>query len=314
MLVGVLLIILSFLSCSAYAVPKWVQNPPKITGYMVGIGIAEDISLSKQSALVDIANSLTSNVSSEVSSTIKTSGSNSSNATLSVQNIISDNVLLPQVEWDEIVVDNGVVYTLAKVKISDIVNLYEDYLDIALSSFTNILKKDKINISDYIFILANNSILQLSASRSRTVSALSINAAAYHRDIENIYNKRNKFIKSNCFAVKKSNDTLADKIYLPVIESVMQSNQLRLSNSGPCIVIKFRAKTERLDSSIANVTMQIDIGQPAVVSKIVKFRGESKGSYKSAMLDAANNFSNYFMANNGILTIFSNHSSDYIEI
>lgn len=309
-----LLFIVSFCSFSVFAIPQWVNTPPSPSGYLIGIGLGEDVSSSKQAAIADIAMALNSNVSSAVSSTANTSGMNGSFDTSSSHSVVSDDVLLPQIRWDNVAAENGIVYTMAKVRIADVIDLYESHLNIALKPFNNILVKQQIDLNDYLFLLANQQSLALSATRAGAISSLSAAAADYHQNIETLYSKKNEFIGSTCFNVKKSNDRMADKIYLPSIESAIQSSRFKLKSGNDCIPVKFRAKTERTGKTVANVTMQIHIGQPATVSKVIKFKGQSSGSYKSAMMDAADNFTNYFVDDKTLIASLLNDSGNTIEI
>lgn len=314
MFVKILLFIVSFCSFPVFAIPQWVNTPPSPAGYLVGIGLGEDVSTSKQAAIADIAMALNSNVSSAVSSTAKTSGMIGSFDTSSTHSVVSAGVLLPQISWDNIDAENGIVYTMAKVRISEVVDLYERNLNIALKSFTNILSKQQIDLNDYLFLLANQPVLDLSAKRAAAISSRSTSAIKHHQNIETLYLKKNKFVGSICFNVKKSNDRMADKIYLPSIESAIQSSRFKLQSGNDCIPVKFRAKTERTGKTVANVTMQISIGQPAAVSKVIKFKGQSGGSYKSAMMDAADNFSNHFIGDKALLASLLSASGNTIEI
>jgi len=311
---NLMFLIVSICSLSVLAMPQWASAPPNQPGYLIGIGIGDDVVKSKQAAIADIANALNSNVSSSISSTVKTSGMAGSLDTLSTNSVVSEGVLLPKISWDKIDADNGIVYSMAKVRTADVVELYESNLSIALKPFNNILTKQKIDLNEYLFLLANQQSLALSATRAGAISSLSATAAGYHQNIETLYSKQNEFIGSTCFNVKKSNHRMADKIYLPSIESAIQSSRFTLRSSNNCIPVKFRAKTERTGKTVANVTMQIHIGQPATVSKVIKFKGQSNGSYKSAMMDAADNFANYFIDDKRLITSLLNESGNTIEI
>lgn len=314
MFTKVLLFTVSLCSFSVFAIPQWVNTPPSQSDYLIGIGLGEDVIKSKQAAIADIATALNSNVSSIISSTAKTSGMSGSYETSSTHSVVSEDVLFPQISWDNIEAENGIVYTMAKVRISEVVDLYERNLNIALKPFTNILNKQQIDLNDYLFLIANQSALDLFAKRAVAISSRSVPAVNYHQNIETLYSQINEFIGSTCFNVKKSNDRMADKIYLPSIESAIQSSRFKLQNDTDCIPVKFRAKTERSGKTIANVTMQIYIGQPTIVSKVIKFKGQSGGSYKSAMMDAADNFSNYFIGDKALLASLLNESGNTIEI
>lgn len=307
-------ILVCLFSFSTSAAPDWVNNPLSQEGYIIGIGLGEDIAKAKQAAISDLANALYSNVNSVVLSKVVTSEATNSQETLSTNLITSEGVLLPSISWEDIAAENGIFYAMGKVSKVEVVALYEDNLAIALKPFGYILKKEKIDLNDYLFLLGNKKKLDLSAIRASSIASVSPEAVNYHHDIEAILTKQNQFIGSACFNVKKSHDRMADKIYLPSIESAIQSNQFILKDEAACTLVKFRTKTERTGKTVANVVMQIDIGQPAVVSKVIKFKGQSAGSYKSAMMDAADNFSNYFNENTGLLNALLNESARTIEI
>jgi len=304
----------SLLSSCVFAAPEWVNNVQQKDGYIIGVGLAEDIAKAKQSATADIANTLYANVSSVFSSKAKTSGDTGLLETSSENIIESEDVLLPNIHWDKIEEFNGTYYALGSVKKSEIISLYKKNLSMALKPFENIQNKSVINLNDYLFLLAHKKTLNLSAKRASAIASLSSVGKIFHEQIYQLFSKQNKFVGSVCFNVKKSRDRLADKIYLPAIESAFQSDRFELSQKSACVPIKFRSKTERVDKKTAQVSMQLDIGQPVIVNKLIKFAGTSSGSYKSAMFDAADNFANYFINNGGLLNKLLNSPENVIEI
>lgn len=292
-----------FISFSSFSTPDWVNNPPKNEGYIIGIGIGEDVSKAKQSAIIDVANTLYANVSSNIAIVAKTSNDQGSYNTSSISKLESEDVLLPNMVWSNIIADDDVYYAMAKVNKHEIVSLYEQFLSVELIQFDNLLNKSKISLNDYLFLLANQKKLELAAKRASAISSLSEKAIIHHENIEVLFAKINNFNGSVCFYVKESRDRMADKIYLPAIESSIQSNRFELKNSKQCIPVKFRTKVNKVKSSsvIVKVSMQMDIGQPATINKLIKFEGKDDYSYKSAMMDSADNFVNYFSDNGGLL-------------
>ncbi|WP_372882263.1 LPP20 family lipoprotein [Psychromonas sp.] len=301
-------------SFSAFAVPEWTNNLQPKEGYITGVGIAEDISKAKQSATADIAKTLYANVSSVFSSVAKTSGDSGLLETSSQNQIESKDVLLPNIHWDKIEASDGIYYALASVSKSEIISLYKKNLTMALKPFENIQNKSTLNLNDYLFLLENKKALNISALRASAIASLSSAGEIYYDQIYQLLTKQNQFVDSVCFNVKKSHDRMADKIYLPAIESALQSDRFQLSENSDCLPIKFRSKTERVDKKIAQVSMQLDIGQPVIVSKVIKFAGTSSGSYKSAMFAAAENFSQYFSNHGGLLNRLLNSPDSAIEI
>ena len=301
-------------SFSVFAAPEWTNNVQQKEGYITGVGLAEDIAKAKQSATADIAKTLYANVSSVFSSIATTSGDNGLLETASQNSIESEDVLLPNIHWDKIEASDGIYYAMGTVSKSEIISLYKKNLIMALKPFENIENKSVINLNDYLFLLEHKDILNLSAKRANAIASLSSAGKIFHEQIYQLFSKQNKFVGSVCFNVKKSRDRMADKIYLPSIESALQADRFQLSQSRDCLPVKFRSKTQRVDKKTAQVTMQMDIGQPTIVSKLIKFSGTSSGSYKSAMFDAADNFSNYFINNGGLLNKLLNSPDGAIEI
>ena len=314
MLIRCIFTIAVLTSPSVFSAPGWLNNIQPEEGYITGIGVAEDIAHAKQSAMADIAKTLYANVSSVFSSIATTSGDNGLLETSSENSVESEDVLLPNIHWDNIEASDGVYYAMGSVKKSEIISLYKNNLLMALKPFENIQHKPVINFNDYLFLLAHKKELHLSAKRASAIAPLSSTGKAFHDEIYQLFSKQNRFVDSVCFNVKKSRDLLADKIYLPAIESAVQADRFQLSQRAECIPIKFRSKTERTEKKTARVFMQVDIGQPAITSKLVKFSGTSSGSYKSAMFDAADNFSNYFINNGGLLNKLLNSSEGTIEL
>ncbi|MFT4836554.1 MAG: hypothetical protein ACJAYB_001991 [Psychromonas sp.] len=305
---------LNLLSFSVLASPEWVNNIQPKSGHITGVGVAENIAKAKQSARVDIAKTLYANVSSVFSSRVTTSGDNGLLETSSANQIESEDVLLPNLFWDKIEAFDGVYYVLGSVKKSEIISLYKKNLSMAIKPFENIHNKATINLNDYLFLLGQKDTLNLVAKRASAIASISTVGKLYHDQIYQLLGKQNKFVGSVCFTVEQSRDRLADKIYLPAIESAVQGDRFQLSDKGECISIQFRSKTERINKKRVLVSMQLDIGQPAAVSKLVKFRGTSSGSYKSAMFDAAENFSNHFINHDGLLNQLLNSPENAIEI
>lgn len=305
---------LSFFSSSVLATPDWINNIPKKEGCIIGVGLAEDVVKAKQSARADIAKTLYANVSSVFTSIAKTSGDIGLLETTSENKVESEDILLSNIHWEKLEASDGIYYAMASVRKSELVSIYQKNLTMALKPFENIQSKSTINLSDYLFLITNKNILHLSAKRASAISSLSIVGKTFHDEIHQLLTKQNKFVGTTCFNVKKSHDRMADKIYRPSIESALQADRFQLRNSSDCVPIKFRAKTERKDKKTAQVSMQMDIGQPVIVSKLIKFSGTSSGSYKTAMFDAADNFSNYFALHGGLLNELLNGSENTIEI
>ena len=289
-------------STSLFASPAWVEKIPSEKGYIMGVGTGEDISSAKKSALIDIGRTLYSNVSSTVATSVKEHNEIVESNFLSESSISSEDVLLPKVTWLKTEADSGIYYTLAKVKTSEIISLYEKTIDSELQQYENLKKKQKLSLNDYLLLVKNKSTLKLTAKRAAAISSLSKHAEFQFISVMDLFAKQNQFIGTVCFNVKKSNERLPDKIYLPAIESVVQADKFELKNSSSCIPVTFRAKTEKTGKTIAHVTMQLTIGSPAITSNLIKFKGTSSGSYKSAMFDASNQFVQYFQQNGGLLS------------
>lgn len=301
-------------SSSLVARPQWFNDIPQQTGFIIGIGVGETLVEAKQSAMADIGNSLYSNVSSSIANKVKVHNDNVDTEFLSNKVISSDDVLLPKVTWEQLETVEGNHYAMAKVSIADIVALYEQNLALQMRGVENLVAKEKLSLNDYLQLVAANKELKLAAKRAVTLASFSGKEYAYFSQIMSLFSKQNQFVGSVCFDVKKSHDRLADKMYLPAIESAVQADNFELKKSASCIPIKFRSKTEKTGKTIAHVTMQLTIGSPSVTSNVIKFKGQSSGSYKVAMFDAADQFSHYFQQTGGLLNALLQKSNKTIVI
>lgn len=305
---------LCFISPSVWCAPQWVEAPPVRDGYIIAIGLGEDIKEAKHSAVTELGSTLYSNVSSQALIQSESSNDKVSQKASFKSLVQSDNVLLPTVTWENIEADKGIYYAMAVVKLQDLVELYNKNLDFTLKPFNNLLNKESLTLNDYLYIVVNQKGLEVSAQRASAVSVYSDKAKSYFADIALLFKKQNQFIGSVCFNVKKSQNRLNDKVYLPAIESAVQADKFELKNSPQCTPISYIAKTEKTGNMIVSVTMQVNIGEPSAISNIIKFTGKSAGSYKSAMLDAADNFSNYFKKHSGFLNTLLSGADKPINI
>jgi len=299
---------------SALASPQWFLDIPQEKGFIIGVGVGDSIASAKQAALTDIGNTLYSNVSSTSANKVKVHNDNVDTEFLSSKLVSSENVLLPKVSWEQLETNNNSYYAMAKVSLAEIVALYEKSLELQLAPFNHLVNKDKLSLNEYLQLVGSDKELKISAQRAAAVSNLSDNAKTSFSKIISLFSNKNKFIGSVCFDVKKSNDRLADKVYLPAIESAVQADKFELKSNPSCIPIKFRSKTEKTGKTIANVTMQLTIGSPSITSNIIKFKGQSDGSYKAAMFDASDQFGNYFQTTGGLLNSLLQTSNKTIVI
>lgn len=304
-------------STSLFASPKWFDEIPQQQGFFIGVGIGDNIAEAKQAAMADIGNTLYSNVSSSIANKVSVQNENIKTEFLSNKLVSSENVLLPTVSWQKLENDDDIYYAMAKVSIAELVSLYEKNLTLKLSEFNNLLNEKKLSLAEYLQLVASDKTLQIAAQRAASITHLSEKAKVSFSQIMYLFNKKNQFIGSVCFNVEKSHDRLADKIYLPAIESAVQADKFELNNEASCIPIRFRSKTEKLrkeGKTIADVTMQLTIGSPSMTSNIIKFKGQSNRSYKSAMFDATDQFGNYFQTSGGLLNSLLQTSEKTIVI
>jgi hypothetical protein len=301
-------------STSLFSSPQWFNDIHQEAGFIIGVGVGESIADAKQSAMTDIGNTLYSNVSSVIKNKVIVHNEEVDTEFLSTKLVSSENVLLPKVSWGNLQSDDEVYYAMAKVKVSEIIALYEKNLDLQLNQFDNLLDKNKLSLNEYLQLRASEKKLKLAAQRAAAISNLSKKAEINFYEIMSLFNKQNKFIGSVCFDVKESRERLADKIYLPAIESAVQADNFELKKRASCIPIKFWSKTEKTGKTIANVTMQLTIGSPSITTNVIKFKGRSNGSYKAAMFDAADQFGNYFERTGGLLNALLQESDKTIVI
>ena len=311
-------LLIGVFSTSLFASPQWFNHIPKEKGFIIGIGVGKSIVEAKQSAMTDIGNTLYSNVSSRINNKVKVHNQQVDTQFISTKLVSSENVLLPKVSWEKLDGDeDNNYYAMARVKISEVVALYEKTLNLQLNQFDNLLNKENLTLSEYLQLRASENELKVAAQRAASISNLSKKAKINFYQIMSLFSKQNQFIGSVCFNVKESHDRLANKNYLPVIESAVQADKFKLKKSATCIPIKFRAKTEKTKEAgkkIANVTMQLTLGSPSIASNIIKFKGQSDGSYTAAMLDAADQFSAYFHTRKGLLNTLLQTSDKTIVI
>jgi len=286
---------------TAWSAPSWIEAPEHLPGHITGIGLGEDIDKAKQDAMADIANTLYSNVSSSVNVNVTTSLDGGNYQSKASKSIESSNVLLPKITWKNIAADEGIYYAMGVISQQETVELYEHSLQMALKPFGAISDSSELTLNEYLYIQANESQLSLASDRALVIQSLSKPSSQYLDNIALLFDKRNQFARTTCFTVKESHSRLADKFYLPAIESAIQSDKFALKNNSQCIPVRFRSKTNKSGKTIASVNMQLTIGSPAVVSKVIHFQGQSSGSYKSAMIDAADSFSTYFAQHGGLL-------------
>lgn len=301
-------------SASVVASPQWFLDIPQEKGFIIGVGVGDSIANAKQVAMTDIGNTLYSNVSSSSANKVKVHNDNVDTEFLSSKLISSENVLLPKVSWEKLEGESGSYYAMAKVSLAEVVALYEKNLDFQIAPFNHLVNKEKLTLNEYLQLVASDENLKIAAQRAAAISSLSDPAKINFGKIISLFANKNKFIGSVCFDVKKSNDRLADKIYLPAIESAVQADKFELQSSPSCIPIKFRSKTEKTGKTIAHVTMQLTIGSPSITSNIIKFKGQSSGSYKAAMFDATDQFGHYFQTTGGLLNSLLQTSNKTIVI
>lgn len=292
------LLIAGLVPAFSYATPSWVDNPELLPGTYVGIGLGEDIATAKREAMRQIANSVTTTVSSAISQTIETQNSLGKASSRSYAQIISDSVILPEISWKNIAQDDGIYYAQGYVNKSELISFYEQHIDTKFKNFDYLNNKKSLDLADYLKVYEHNSALETLAIQAATVSQFSSEARGEYAEIMQLFDKRNAFKESLCFTVQKGSGTgYEKKILRPAIEEAVHMSELKVMNNPECQSIYFNSTSNSVRENgkrYENITLQIDIGKPVISSKLFKFTGESSGSKKEALADAAIKFSGYF--------------------
>lgn len=302
----------------SYAAPNWVDNPQLIPGTYTGIGLGEDIAAAKQEAMRQIANSVTATVSSAISQTIETQNGTGKSSSKSYAQVISDSVILPEISWKNIAQDDGIYYAQGYVNKSELVSLYEQHIDTRFKDFGYLNNKSTLDLADYLKVYEHESALETLAIQAATVSQSSSQAKGQYTDIMQLLDKRNTFKESLCFNVQKGSGTgYEKKILRPAIEEAVHMSQLKVRNNPECQSIYFNSNSNSVRENgkrYEKITLQVDIGKPVISSKLFKFTGESSGSKKEALADAANKFSGYFSGERTLFGVVMDSSEPKVVI
>lgn len=298
------LILAGLVPAFSYAAPDWANNPETLPGTYSGVGVGESIAVAKQDAMRQIANSVTATVTSAISQTIETKNGKGSNSSRSYAQVVSDSVILPEIKWKNVASDDGIYYAQGFVSKSELIALYEQHIDAKLKNYDYLNHKPSLDLADYLKVYEHRTELESLAIQAATVSPSSFTAKQQYNDIMRLFDKRNVFKESLCFFVNKGQGTgYEKKILRPAIEEAIHMSQLKVKDSPDCQPVYFNSnsRTNRDNGKrYENIVLQLDIGKPAISSKVFKFTGESTGSKKEALVDAANKFTGYFSADRSL--------------
>ena len=299
---------------NANAQPSWVAEEVDNNGYYYGVGIGESISEARTNALVEMAQTISSRISTRTSSAVTTGTEGTQVQSSSHYSMTTSDIDLNMVNWAKTEKSGELIYVLAKLSIADFVKHYEHQLAILSAQFTGLLNKQDYQLAEFIQVQNNKQALDTAIAKAELISLHSRSATGQLKAFLGIYRKQNQFINRSCFQVKKSNNRIADKIFLPVLESVIAANQFRVKNSLECVPVNFSARFHHPKAGLAKVSLKIELGSPTIVSQVIKVQGHSDGSPMAARLDAAERVSRYFDNHGGLISKLFSHREQVIEI
>lgn len=299
---------------NANAQPNGVAEMVDDNDYYYGVGIGQSISEARTNALVEMAQTISSRVSTRTSSAVITGTEGTQVQSSSHYSMATSEIDLNMVNWAKTEQSDGLIYVLAKLSVADFVKHYEHQLAILSAQFTGLLNKQDYQLAEYVQVQNNKPVLDTAIAKAKLISLQSVSAASQLQAFLSIYHKQNHFISHSCFQINKSNQRIADKIFLPVLESVIASNQFRVKNALECVPVNFTARFHHPKAGLAKVSLKIELGSPAIVSQVVKVEGYSDRSPMAAKLDAAERFSRYFNNYGGLIAKLFSHSEQTIEI
>lgn len=310
------LLLLCFIPQFVIAMPDWVVNPPTPDNAYTGSGSGTSLLLAKQDALQQIANSITSVVTSHIN--LSATEKNTEFAMQASAEVISDSVLLPPVQWQHMTQEDGIYYALASINKSVLIAFYERDVDTTLKQFSDLQSKEKLDLADFLRLQQAQKSLQITALRASAIASNSELATQQYQQLSDLFEHQNAFKQSMCFKVRKSGSTgYAKKIIQPAIEDAIHRSGLKLLNKSSCTEISFdltnqsqRGKKLRIET----ISLQLRLGAPVVATKVFNFSGKSQGKKLAALNNAAANFSQYFNQQQSLLQTLITNDNPVITI
>lgn len=312
-----LLVLFAIVATSAIAAPIWVTTQENNTSTFTSVGIGEDISKAKQDAMRQLANSVSSTVTSQVKQSIETKNGALSSSSKSYAEFISNSILLPEIQWKKSAHDDGIYYVMGVVSKTDLITKYRTHLDTQLKKFQYLVDKKEFDLQDFLTV-QNSQELKTLAIQSGMFSNQSETIHSYYQRIQSLYDQQNRFKNSLCMVVKgKGTHGYERKIALPSVEEAISRSGISVKNDRNCqeVFLTTSSKSGNKDGKRAViVTLKIELESPAIANKTFTVLGTASRSKKEATLDAMSKFESYFTYKNRFLSVVTSSNSKPIYI
>ncbi len=284
-------------STSINAAPLWVTEHDSDDSIIASVGIGETLDKAKENALSNIANSLSSQVSTSLESKLVTESKLSINQrTESYTSISSKNIVLSTVYWTHTASEDGVYYVKGGVKLVEWVALTQQRFMNAMLPITTLSSKPQWSLIDYQQSLALD--LQELQQLSLMLSPYVTNAHDYQATLNRLKIKQGDFSSNQCFTLKRNHDSLAEKYFKPVLENALRKENLVVSNSSHCHSVSFISRNDKVNKNTLKTSFLIQISDYDDYKLDVEGTGQS---YKSQLMSVADNLSKELEQQGGIL-------------
>lgn len=287
-----------FAIANVWAQPEWAKNPAIDPNVYTGIGIGDSLTAAKLDAKNQITSSIRSTNSFFLNQTIETLGNKAEQKTTYQASSSSKNMMLPEIDWVNTTIENGLFYTLGQVDKKEFIRLYEQHLYISLSRYQSQLNKRNFEFNEYLSLLSKKEKLETLAEQASLISSASEKGKQHLRQIIILLKNINEHSSSICMRVSyKGSSSFENKIFTPMIENAFSNMGITLKNKIECepIVIRVNSDVTKNEAHRTDeITLFLDIGLPISISKIVTFYGQSSGSKKNSYADSVMNFDDFF--------------------
>ncbi|WP_394211930.1 hypothetical protein [Enterovibrio calviensis] len=287
---------LMVISICAYSAPDWFSSTEVDPKWVTGVGVGEDLESAQQQALKNLSLSLYSEVSSYTEQTVVTEGNKGKVHSQAVTKVENKHVPLSIVHWLKQAYVDELYYVRGGVIIAEWVIIQETKLEGQIAEIESITSLSEWSLGDYrrskaIALKDNQAIAAM-------ISPYSMMSSRYSAASANLAKKQNQFANAVCFTVEQSHDKVADKYFLPVIKNALYYSHLTVSERAECRKVQFVARNDRVSDKHIQTTLLISVDGELPYQVDVKGSGSS---YKSALVSVANNLSDYFVEQGGIL-------------
>lgn len=290
------LLSLIMVSIFAHAAPDWFLNTHQDPKVVTGTGFGEDLETARQQAIKSLSLSLYSEISSYTEQGIETEGTVAqaySKATMKIEN---QHVSLGIVKWVKQDYVDELYYVKADMNLAEWIQAQETKLQAHITIMDGMVSLKQWSLSDYR--RSQEIAMQEHQAVAEMIAPYSMMSAIFNTSAATLIEKQNQFANSVCFTVQPSNNKVADKYFLPVIESALYYSHLTVADQPECRKVTFIARNEKLSSTKLRSRLLINVDGES--SYQVEMDG-SGSSYRSALVSVANNLSDYFVEQGGIL-------------